>query len=143
MSKNSSLIFLIIFVMLLAAANVTAVQMEDVSAKHIVWGNMPIMYFIDFVIIASAIFAIYTGQHMLSGELKSAFMYIFAGIGLISIGYILDLYAMATGNIALMDFIHLDLIWVINAIAFISIVAGFHKMDKLFHKITQSHLNKK
>ena len=64
---------------------------------NFIFGHKPIMYLIDIYIIIIAGIAIYYGSNMMSGELKSAFSYIFAGIIIISINYLLELSSMISG----------------------------------------------
>ena len=116
---------------------VTAQMTEECMGRHLIWSNFPLMYALDIIIITAAIFAVYIGQRMLSHELKSVFMYIFIGMMLIALHYLLDLFSMLTNNMALMEFVYMDLFWVLNTIAFILFVVGFYKMNKLFKKIAK------
>lgn len=130
--------------MLVIAAMPAMAQMMN-EPRHLekgfIWNNIPIMYAIDIIIIIAAIFAVYIGQHMLSGELKSNFMYIFIGMMLIALNYLLDLVIMTANKMEYMETLHLELFWILNMIAFIFFTIGFYKMDRLFHKITKSRLN--
>jgi hypothetical protein len=138
--KKTALIFALA-AMLVAMPVLAQTMSEQHLSKGIIWMNFPLMYAIDIIILGSAIFAIYIGQRMLSGELKSSFMYIFIGMMLIALHYLLDLYAMLTNNMAMMTFVYMDLFWVLNVMAFILFVIGFYKMNALFKKIAKSHLN--
>ena len=136
MKKLHKLCF-VLFIAIFVIPLVTAQMTEDCMGKHIIWSNFPLMYALDIIIIIAAIFAVYIGQQMLSRELKSVFMYIFVGMMLIALHYLLDLYAMLTNNMVMMTFVYMDLFWVLNVMAFILFVMGFYKMNALFRKIAK------
>ena len=138
--KKTALIFALA-AMLVAMPVLAQTMSEQHLSKGIIWMNFPLMYAIDIIILGSAIFAIYIGQRMLSGELKSSFMYIFIGMMLIALNYLLDLIIMVTNKIDWMEQLHLEVFWALNMIAFIFFTIGFYKMNSLFKKIQKSHLN--
>ncbi len=117
-----------------------AMAAMEAERTHFIWGNFPVMFGIDIVIVVSAIAAVYYGSKLLGGELKGAFNFVFAGVILISLAYLLDIFAMITNNMDLMEFIHLDLLWIINAISFISITIGFYKMHLIFAELQSKRL---
>ena len=138
--KKTALIFALA-AMLVAMPVLAQTMSEQHLSKGIIWMNFPLMYAIDIIILGSAIFAIYIGQRMLSGELKSSFMYIFIGMMLIALNYLLDLIIMVTNKIDWMEQLHLEVFWALNMIAFIFFTIGFYKINSLFKKIQKSHLN--
>ncbi len=138
--KKTALIFALA-AMLVAMPVLAQTMSEQHLSKGIIWMNFPLMYAIDIIILGSAIFAIYIGQRMLSGELKSSFMYLFIGMMLIALNYLLDLIIMVTNKIDWMEQLHLEVFWALNMIAFIFFTIGFYKMNSLFKKIQKSHLN--
>ena len=141
MKLKASILALMMFA--IVAMPVMAQMMDEQAGKGIVWMNFPVMFAIDIIIIIAAIFAIYLGQQMLSKELKSVFMYVFIGMALIALNYLIDLFSMLTNNMDLMGLIFFDLSWVLNATAFVLFVVGFYKMNTLFKKIAKPHLNDK
>lgn len=112
-------------------------EMEVSKTSHVIWGNVPVMYIIDLIIIVSSIGAIYYGSMLLGSELKSAFNFIFIGVLLIALVYLADLFSMITDNMMMMEFIHLDLLWVINAVCFIMFLIGFYNLNKIFAKVVK------
>ena len=135
-------IFIVLCALFVVAMPSMAQMPKECMERHFIWSNFPLMYALDIAIIAAAVIAVYLGQRMLSSELKSVFMYIFAGMMLIALHYLLDLFSMLTNNMALMEFAYMDLFWILNIIAFILFVIGFYKMNMLFKKITK-HSNER
>jgi len=139
MDKKLSLIFAFLIIGIMFVVPVLA-EMNDMGTEDMgessypdfIWGSKPIMYFIDILIIVLGVVAVYLGTQMLAGELKGAFIYVFTGVIIIAFGYLLDAFSMIINNMVLMTFIHHNIIWILNAVAFILITFGFYKMNKLF-----------
>jgi hypothetical protein len=132
--KNLAAIFAILVSLPALASPVFADTMQS-TYPHFIWGNFPAMYLIDIAILVFAGFAVYFGSRLLAGKLKSSFNYVFLGVLLIALNYLIDFAVMTIGDMELMDFVHLDIFWIINGAAFVLLAVGFYRMNKVFKKV--------
>ncbi len=139
--KTKKWYMLLLFVGLFLLPNVVA-HAEDIRENpypDFIFNNYLAMYIIDIIIIAAAFFIIYFGIRKAQGELKRVFVYVFGGVFLMAFNYILDLYSMIIGDIALMIFLHNNIFWLFNTIGFLLVVFGVYRMGSLFEDISKEN----
>ena len=122
-------------------APVTAAEeMGIVSYKHFIWNSMPLMYFFDIAVvllILYCIFALYSVYNFLAGELKSAYTYLLVGTSILGLLHMADLIAMATDKTGFMEYLHLNVEWIVTLAALIAISVAFYKIKSAIQKTRQ------
>jgi hypothetical protein len=105
---------------------------------NFIWMNIPLMYFIDIVIITSAIFAlvvVFELRKIILGKFQKSILLILSGILLIALNYLMDAFAMLIGNMPLMIYLHHNIFWLTTGVGFMFITIGFYTMREVIREL--------
>ena len=139
MNKKINLLFLILAIAAFAPA-IAAEEMGKSPYEHFVWNSKPLMYFFDTAVILLALyclFALYSVYNSLAGELKTAYTYLLVGIAPIALFHMIDLISMITNNMNLMNYLHLNVDWIVTLAALTAISLAFYKIKSAIQKVSQ------
>ena len=137
MSNKVNLLFVTLAIAFIAPV-LAAEEMGTVSYKHFIWNNLSLMYFFDIAVIlliSYCIFALYSIYNFLTGELKSAYTYLLVGTAILGALHMIDLIAMATNKMEFMEYLHLNIGWIITLAALIAMCMAFYKIKSAVQKV--------